>query len=334
MQCVKPVASDLEVESAGVATGLGASLLLEPGDELGDGEGLGEGGAIARAVARSRSGRGRRSGLLRLRAGDRGGRRDWRGSLGGSSRRDGGRRGLGGSRGSRGRARAGALPDGRSGDLVGGGAVVHIEEDTWVGGGVGLGHVNTSAGERSRAAGDGDLPAAVVELGTALPVTLVQGDDLRADVVLALSDIRKGDGDLALVGDELIDSPLAARETLLEDLGPDSALTLGVSLSHVDHDRALVGGGNGLVLVPSLGLGVVVVPLEGDLGTSLHGDEVSGGLSTVADHERRGHILDGVVAVAWGLDSEVLTLVLSANDERLEGSVASDELGSSDGKND
>jgi hypothetical protein len=69
-------ASRLQVESAGVAAGLGGSLLLEPRDELCDGEGLGEGGA------RASTGGGRRSRWLLL--GDGG----WGGSRG-SGRRSG-----------------------------------------------------------------------------------------------------------------------------------------------------------------------------------------------------------------------------------------------------
>jgi hypothetical protein len=59
---VMPGKARLQSELTGVATGLGASLLFEPGDELGDGEGLGEGTRVASTGGRLR---GLRSGGLR-----------------------------------------------------------------------------------------------------------------------------------------------------------------------------------------------------------------------------------------------------------------------------
>jgi hypothetical protein len=311
----------LQSKLAGVATSLGASLLLEPGDELGDGEGLGE---RARVVTRAAGG-------LRWLGG--GGLRSGRGSSGGS--------GLAGCRGSRGgsgsgrlggcrrsAARASTIPDLGAGDLVVGGAAVHVEEDTGVGGTVGLGHVGTGGGERDRAARDLDLSAAVVELGALLAVGLVKTDHLGADQVFTVLDVGEGDGDLALVVDELLDGPDTVVQALLEDLGPDRTLTVGRGLGHVDHDGSHVRSRDGLISITGTGLWVVVVPLEGNVGASLDVDKVGGGLAAVAVHGSGGDIEDWVVAVGRRLDTKVLSLILAVHDDRLEGSVASNKVGS------
>ena len=159
----------------------------------------------------------------------------------------------------------------------------------------------------------------------------MESDDLGADQVLAVLKVRELDSDLSLVVDELLNSPSAVGETLLEDLGPDGTLTVGIGLGHVDHDRSLMRLGNGLVLVTRLDRTVVVVPLEGDLGAGLGLDEVGGSLTTIADHSSGGNIEDRVVAVGWGLDSKVLAHVLAIDDEGLEGGVRSSELSSSGG---
>jgi hypothetical protein len=49
--------------------------------------------------------------------------------------------------------------------------------------------------------------------------------------------------DLASVGNELINSPLTARVTILVDLEPSRSRFVGQSIAdfgHVDHDRALM----------------------------------------------------------------------------------------------
>lgn len=140
------------------------------------------------------------------------------------------------------------------------------------------------------------------------------------------------DGDGTLVGDELVDGPLSARETLLEDLGPDSSLAVGGSVTEVDHDWSLVRSSNRLIVVALSGGTVVVVPLHGDGRASSDLDLIGGSLSAIADHGSRGNIENGVVAVGRSLDSEVLALVLSANDEALESCVSSNEVGSSQGE--
>lgn len=72
-----------------------------------------------------------------------------------------------------------------------------------------------------------------------------------------------------------------------------------------------------------------MVPLHGDRRTSRNLDLVAGSRSTIAVHESRSNILDGVVAVRRSPDSKVLTLVLSTNDEALEGGMSGNEVGSS-----
>jgi hypothetical protein len=320
-----PEKARLQSELAGVATGLGASLLLEPRDELGDGKGLGERARVARAGGRLRW---LRSGGLRSGGGSGGSRRGGAGSLARSRSSGTGSRsgGLGGC--SRGAAGASTVPDLGAGDSVRGGAAVHVEKDTGVGGRVGLGHVGAGGGERDGTTRDLDLSATVVELCALRAVALMETDHLGADKVLAVLNVGKGDGDLALVVDELLDSPDTVVQALLEDLGPDSSLTVGGGLGHVDHDGSHVRSSDRLVSITRAGLRVVVVPLEGDVGASSNVDKVGGGLAAVADHGSGGDIEDGVVAVGRRLDSEVLSLVLSVDDDGLEGGVASDELGS------
>ena len=318
----------LQVESAGVAASLGgraASGGLEPLDELLNGEGLGE----SRAVAGGRSGGGsglggRGSGRLgRLDGRGSGGRSGAGGRSGGSSRLDG----LGGGGGSA--AGGGGVPDLGAGDSVVGGTTVDVEHDTGVGGLVSLGHVDTSGGESSRAAAsDLDLTTAVVELGLALGAGLVETNHLGADEVVTSLKVGEVNLQETLGGDEVVNTPLGAGKTVLVDLGPDGALTVGVGLGDVDHDGSLVGGCDRVITVTGGG-GVVVVPLHTDLGASSNLDLVGSGLATVANHGSGGDIEDGVVAVGRSLDSEMLALVLAVNDEALEGGVRSGKVGSS-----
>jgi hypothetical protein len=334
-----------------VTAGLGASLLLEPSNKLSDGESLWKRNTT---VASGRSSRLGRSGRLashrgrlldngRRRAdggGGLGGRRDRRSRLGRCSRCGGRRTG------------AGAVPDLGAGDGVGGLAAVDVEQDSSVSCAVRLGHVSASGGERSRTARDADLSTSVVELGGALTVGLMESNDLGTDEVVAIREVGELDRDLALVGDELFNSPFTARKTLLEDLGPDSSLALGIGLCDVHHDGSLVGSSDGplkvvstlsssfagmehiLVGVTRGGGGVVVVPLEGDIGASSDLHIVGSGLATVANHGWGGDIEDRVVAIGRSLDSEVLALVLTTDDERLEGGVAGNELSGSESERD
>lgn len=191
------------------------------------------------------------------------------------------------------------------------------------------------------------MSTAVVELSALRTVTLVKGDDFGADDVVSGLEVGQINGDGTLVGNEVVNSPLAVGETLLKDLGPDGTLTVGFSGGDIDHDGTLVGlrhggqfmnifdifdvtyGSNGFIIITGNRCGVVVMPLEGEGRAGSNLDLVGGGLSVVADHGSGGHISDWVVAVGRSLDSEMLTLVLSIDDEALEGCVSSNEVGSS-----
>ena len=330
-----------------------ASLLLEPGNELVNGEGLGECGTGVSAGGGGGGSRGlgllgRGGGSLvagadvgGLGSGDRGGGRaggSGRGRSSGSRGRDrGGRRGGSG----RGGTRAGTIPDGWAGDVITGAlalgarnsTTVDVAENTWVSGAVGLRHVDASRKLSRAGAGNLDLTAAIVELGSALSAGLVEGDDLRADEVVTSLKAGEGDSDGTLIGDEVVNTPLAAAQALLVDLDPDIAFAIGLGRGDVDHDGPLVGSSNGLVTV-TLACGVVVVPLHGKLGTGSDLNGIGSLGAAVADHGGRGHILDRVVAIGGGADGLVLALILSVNDETLEGSVGSGELASSDSEED
>ena len=313
-----------------------ASGGLEPLDELADGEGLGERRAVATRRGRGSVG----SAGSRVATG----RSGWRRLLNWGRRRSrSGARSRARARaraGARARARAAggggrcaarsAVPDRGTGDGVRGRVVVNVKLDTGVGSLVGLGHVDTSGRESSlSAASDLDLTAAVVELSLANGGSLVETNHLRADPVATGLEIGELDVDDTLVVVEPVNTPLAILKTILPNLGPDGTLTLGVGLGDVDHDRAVVGGGNWVLSVARRRLGVVVVPLHANSGASGNLDLVGGSLATVADHGSRADIEDGVVAVGGSLNSKVVACILSANDEALEGGVGSGEVGSS-----
>lgn len=149
-QCRRCKTHRLQLESAGVraagTAGRRAGGGLEPADELLNGEGLGEGGAIARGASLGGGSR------LVILDGSWGGDNDGGSGLGRSSRGDWGsscgRGGWGSGSGSW--AGGGTVPDSGSRNLVGGETVVDVAENTWVGGRVSLGHVGTGSGESGR----------------------------------------------------------------------------------------------------------------------------------------------------------------------------------------
>jgi hypothetical protein len=98
------------------------------------------------------------------------------------------------------------------GDVGRSGLAVHVEDDAFVRVGVVLEEVDPGR-ERDGAGGDDlELDAVHVELSAAggvggeRDVALVERDDLRAEQVLAGLEVRDGDGDVTLGGDELVGS--------------------------------------------------------------------------------------------------------------------------------
>lgn len=329
-------------ESAGVsATELLSSLSTgssaEPCNEGLEGEGLGESTVAVSRSGSSSSGRSRSNGR-RLGRGSRGGglrRRSWGGSgrLGGDS----GGRGLGGGGSTRGsgrrsrggsRATGGTVPDLGTGDGVAGWVVVEVEEDTGISGLVGTWDSYTSGKIGRAGSADLDLDTAHVELSTGRTVTLVESDDLRAEEVLASSEAGgESDAVLATVGNKSLNSPLAVGKTLLSELDPDVALTVGAGGCNVGHDGTLVGEIDDVVLRRV----VVVVPLEGDLVSSLgvNGLASSLGATDVAGHILGGDIGDGRV-VRGGSDVSAgrvaKTLVDIVDQDVVNGGVSRDHL--------
>lgn len=146
----------------------------------------------------------------------------------------------------------------------------------------------------------------------------MEGDDLGAEQVLAGGDVGDGDRVLALVGDQVVDGPLAVAVALLGDLDPAGAGRALLGGGHVDHDGAQVGRGDDVVA----GVAVVVVPLEGELvaGLDLEGLGGGGGAADVAGHGGGGDIGDGVVVggaadVARSRVAEALVLIVDPRGE-------------------
>ena len=133
-----------------------------------------------------------------------------------------------------------------------------VDEDTGVGALVGAGEVD-GGGASGTAAGDGDLVARHVELGTTRAASGVESDDFGAEQIIAGGDVG-GDLDLHLAAAvvEILDAPEVviagtARGVLgpcvLEDLEPARGTVGGGGvgdLGHVHHDGAVVGTADGL----------------------------------------------------------------------------------------
>lgn len=120
----------------------------------------------------------------------------------------------------------------------------------------------------------------------------MEGDDLGTEEVLARSEVGQGNAVLATVGDEVVNSPLAVCVALLSELDPHITRTVGGSRSNVGKDGTVVGLGDDVVRRA----GVVVVPLKGDLVTTLDLDRLSRSrVVDVASHGLGGNISDGVV---------------------------------------
>lgn len=181
--------------------------------------------ATALSVQRSQSTSGDR-----LSRGDEGSAGSSRGSSRSLSR---GRRRGGGTTGS-------SVPDSRAGNGVRGEAAVDVEEDTGVGGLVCAGNGDTG-GQSNRAGGsDPDLYALHVELGARGAVALVESDDLGTEEIVAGGEVGECDAVLAAVGNQVVDGPFAVGVTLLGELDPDIAVTVGRRGCNVGKDWSLV----------------------------------------------------------------------------------------------
>lgn len=110
---------------------------------------------------------------------------------------------------------------------------------------------------------------------------------------------RDGDGLIALVGNQAIDTPFCAVECVLGDFEPataDARVRLGVAdFLHVGHDRALVRGINHVVGARRQ----CVAPREGCFGSGLQGDDSVGfGRGVVgwaiAGYRVCGYVVDGL----------------------------------------
>ena len=218
------------------------------------------------------------------------------GSSGGLRSRGSGDGGLGGSRGSGGRGSGGSGGSGRgrvtgsgsrsragtsavesrAGDLVARVvAAVDVVLDTGVGGGVQGGTDNALRGVGATA-GDGDVQALGVVLGTVLGTSTVESDGLVAeDVVAGGEGGRDGDGPGVVVGNHLVGSPAVGVASLV-NLDPLESRLVGISavgsaLGNVgDHGTDVAGGPVG--------------PLEVDLSAGLDGGRGGGCLGVlVAD---------------------------------------------------
>lgn len=159
--------------------------------------------------------------------------------------------------------------DSRAGHLVAAEGGVDVDEDARVGGRVGTGERYGGRGGAA-AAGDGELVAGHVELGTARAAGGVQGDGLRTEKVVARGDVAGDlDVELAAAGVKVLVAPVvavtgAARRALgpagLEHLEPTGRAVgrLGVGdLGQVGHHGAVVGPTDSLV-----GAGTVTILLN------------------------------------------------------------------------
>lgn len=126
----------------------------------------------------------------------------------------------------------------------------------------------------------------------------VESNQFTTEEVVARGDtVGDLDGDLAAVGNELVDSPRASVVAILVDLEPTAGRSRASGrgdLGEVGHDWALVGSIN-----DHAGEGRVEgeAPLHGDGITSLDGLDIVGDLgervgSTVAAHGGAGDILE------------------------------------------
>jgi hypothetical protein len=209
---------------------------------------------------------------------------------------------------------------------------VDVDENTRVRGLVGAGEVDGSWAGCAGSATDGDLVAGHVELGAAGGHCGVEGDDLSADEVVAISKVSgNGNIDTTAATVHVLDTPevvitdCAGRvlgPTTLEDL-EEAGRSVGgagiADLGHVDHDGTVVLATNSLPAAVTLTR--LLVHLDSDGITSLDGALLAnGGCAGVATHAVSRHILDW--AVARRQTSALRTIIGTVDPKLLEGGVA------------
>jgi len=166
--------------------------------------------------------------------------------------------------------------------------LVDVEVDTRVSVFVGSRESHTARGRVLGArARDGELDASYVWLHTIDVIRIVEGEYLSSEQVVSRRNVRRdGDSNKTLIGDEGICSPLLCRSRvpILVDLEPRAARAIA-GLREVELHWSLVGGVEDIIR----GIGVVVVPLDTDPGTSCYGTFPVSCLSSVRQ-ETTSHV--------------------------------------------
>lgn len=220
--------------------------------------------------------------------------------------------GRGGRIGGR-RATGAEVEDGRTRDGIAGNSSVDVEDDAGVAVGVTGVDVEVLAGDDSARTGDLKLNAGRIELSTAGGVGveggigLVESNDLLPDQILAGGKVGgNSESVLAVVGNDLVNSPLAVRKSILSNLGPNATNSVARGeRSNVCNDGARVRTVDNVIVAG------VVEPLKVDLGASRGLDERRSGLATVGTANKigAGKVLDGAV-VRRGADVDISAISL------------------------
>lgn len=177
--------------------------------------------------------------------------------------------------------------------------IVYVVLDSRAGIGITSVEVEVLVGNRRTRAGDFNLHTAGIELGTTYRVevesgiSFVEGNDLLTDQIFAS---RKGGRQsevlLALVCNELVNSPQAAVEALFGNLGPDPTGTVALGVrSDVSDDWSMMRARNDVVV------SIVMVPFESEFISCRDGYKFAHRLCTIdiTDEVGTGEVLHGIV---------------------------------------
>lgn len=313
---------------------LGATVLgSEPVNEGVEGESLGESTVLSILLLSDRGLSGRDLGGLRSSSSDRGhkaGGSDRSGSNGGRGSRSRSRDGsVGGSVGDNGLGARSRTVQSRSRDLVGGGTLVRVEENTGLRVGVELGGQGTLRVIGSRTS-DVNVEALRVVLSAVLGTSTVESDDLMTEDVATRSKSLRDSGSPGVVVLDQIGSSPGSIQTSSIDLDPlessrVSGSALSSALGNVGQNRTDVRLGP-------------VRPLELNGTTGLDGERAGTGSSLLVAGNVGGAIVGGgdeaVVEVLSGPSSNggdlaaLLSFVVGA--EVVTGLVGSVDLDTGD----